>query len=368
MLFRAVLEMLGGILKQENINLKRFLMGYDLLKIYEINHTKNIKLGLEHLAIIDWFTCFQGTNQMKYKIINNEIWYWCSYEKIIADMPILGITNKQVIARLIKSLVAAEIFDYYFDRKEGSKIYIKLGSQYPNLVSAEKIDTSFDTTTYKHKKVKGLDSKVEPVQLKSQMGFDLKVEGGSTKKSNNRLVINRLVNITTTKHKSAFKLFRLSNIKNPSSSSSCEEIKKIEQFLSEKSLNNKTCKNILEAVKQNSIALKTVKEVFDFAKAKNKGIGYVVESLKYNWYLSTNIATKKSDSLEKENLFIKNRELEKKETLKQTLPDLELTPELEKELREKIIALEGIKPDFLDLLKRKSQKTYINTLKKILTA
>ncbi|MGL5624865.1 hypothetical protein, partial [Cetobacterium sp.] len=77
---------------------------------------------------------------------------------------------------------------------------------------------------------------------------------------------------------------------------------------------------------------------------------------------------KKSDSIEKENQFIKKRELEKEEASKQLLPDVELTPKLEEELREKAIAIAGIKPDVLNTMKNKSKKTYINTLKQFLTA
>lgn len=361
-------------MEQEKVQLKRFLMGYDLLKIYEINHTKNIKLGLEHLAIIDWFTCFQGTNKMKYKIINDEIWYWCSYEKIISDLPILGITNKQVIARLVKALAAAEIFDYFLDTKGGNKTYIKLGTEYCNLISAEEIKPTFNTTTYKHKSKIGIDLKVDSSQLKSQKGIDLKVDTLSTKKSNNRLVINSLVKIkTTTKHKSTFKSYKLSSIKKlekSSSSSSCEEIKKIEQLLLEKSLDDQTCKNILKAVKENSLSLEKVKEAFEFAKVKNKGIGHVVSSLKFNWNnsLAAKPTIKKSDSIEKENQFIKKRELEKEEASKQLLPDVELTPELEEQLRQKLMATVGIKPDVLNAMKNKSKKTYVNTLKQFLTA
>lgn len=364
-------------MEQEKIQLKRFLMGYDLLKIYEIHHTKNIKLGLEHLAIIDWFTCFQGTNKMKYKIINDEIWYWCSFEKIISDMPILGISNKQVISRLIKALATAEIFDYYFDKKGGSKTYIKLGSKYSELVSAEKMETTFDTSIYKHKKKEGYDLKVEPPQLKSNRGYDLKVERGSTKKSYNRLVINRLVINslvkikTTTKHKSTFKFYKsdIKKLEKFSSSSSCEEIKKIEQLLSEKSLNNRTCENILNAVKENSLTLEKVKETFEFAKTKNKGIGYIVDSLKFNWDTSlvAKPVMKNSDSIEKEKQFIENRKAEKEEASKQVLQKIELTPELEKELRQKVMDVEGIKLSILEDMKIKSKNMYINTLKRYAT-
>lgn len=372
-LFRAPLEMLGGILNQEKVKIKKFLMGFDLLKVYEINHNKNIKLSLKHLALLKWFIDFQGSNEMIFKVFDNKVYYWCAHDKVISDLPILEITSKDVISRLIRDLVKAEILESYVDRKDNSKTYIKLGAMYTELISSEQNQNSFDVSTYTHKRRK---IRLNSSRLKSRQLADLKVGGLPTKKSDNRLVITiakLYIDKTTTKHKSTFKAYKLSDIKNlkkSSSSSSCEEIKKIEQLLLEKSLDDQTCKNILKAAKENSLTLEKVKEAFEYAKDKNKGIGHIVNSLKFNW--NTSIATKpiikKSDSLEKEKQFIEKRELEKEEASKQVLPDIELTPELEEELCQKVIAVEGIGKDVLERMKARSKKMYISTLKQHLTA
>ncbi|MGL5613602.1 hypothetical protein [Cetobacterium sp.] len=360
-------------MNQEKVKIKKYLMGFDLLKVYEINHQKNIKLSLKHLTLLRWFLDFQGSNEMIFKVFDNKIYYWCAHEKIISDLPILEITSKDVISRLIRDLVKAEILESCVDRKDNSKTYIRLGIRYTELISSEHNQNSFDASNYTHKKRK---IRLNSSRLKSRQSDDLKVGGLPTKKSDNRLVITiakLYIDKTTTKHKSTLKSYKLSGVKElekSSSSSSCEEIKKIKQLLLEKSLNEKTCNNILEAVKKNSLTLEKVKGAFEFAKAKNKGIGYVVDSLKFNWNnsLVAKPTIKKSDSIEKENQFIKKRELEKEEASKQLLPDVELTPKLEEELREKAITIAGIKPDVLNTMKNKSKKTYINTLKQFLTA
>lgn len=71
-------------------------------------------------------------------------------------------------------------------------------------------------------------------------------------------------------------------------------------------------------------------------------------------------------SLDKEKEFIQKRELEKQEVEKQKLPEVELTPELEKELIEKVIATEGIAKTFLEKMKIRNNFMYENMLKKYL--
>lgn len=358
-------------MNQEKVKIKKYLMGFDLLKVYEINHQKNIKLSLKHLTLLRWFLDFQGSNEMEYKIINEKVWYWCSYQKIISDLPILEVTNKEVVSRLVKDLVKAEIMESFIDKKSGNKTFIKLGIKYSELISTDEKTLGFDVNSYRHKKKETIDKKVDRSRQKSRKGIDKKVDTLSTKKSNNRLVNYRLVKIDKIiiKHKAAFKLFMTKKTNNNYFSN---DLNKINQLLLEKSLNKSTCKNILKAVKDHFLTFDKVNSIFEYAKAKGKEneIGYIVKALQENW--NTSIATtpinKKSDSMEKEKQFIKIREAEKEEASKQTLPDIELTPELEKELREKIITTVGIKSDVLDAMKNKSKKTYINTLKQFLIA
>lgn len=357
-------------MNQEKVKIKKYLMGFDLLKVYEINHNKNIKLSLKHLTLLRWFLDFQGSNEMEYKIIDEKIWYWCSYQKIISDLPILEVTNKEVISRLVKDLVKAEIMESFIDKKSGNKTFIKLGIKYSELISTDEKTLGFDVDSYKHKKKEGIDKKVDRSRQKSRKGIDKKVDTLSTKKSNNRLVNYRLVKIDKIiiKHKAAFKSSTTKNNNN----SFNNDLNKINQLLLEKSLNKSTCKNILKAVKDHSLSFDKVNSIFEYVKSKGKEneIGYIVRAFQENWNTSitTKSVKKKSDSIEKENQFIKKRELEKEEASKQILPDIELTPELEEQLRQKVMIAENIKLSVLDSMKVKSKKMYISVLKKYLTA
>lgn len=357
-------------MKQEKVKIKKYLMGFDLLKVYEINHQKNIKLSLKHLTLLRWFLDFQGSNEMEYKIIDEKVWYWCSYQKIISDLPILEVTNKEVVSRLVKDLVKAEIMESFIDKKSGNKTFIKLSMKYSELISTDEKTLGFDVNSYKHKKKEGIDKKVDRSRQKNGKGIDKKVDTLSTKKSNNRSVNYRLVKINKIiiKHKAAFKSSATKKINNNSFDN---DLNKINQLLLEKSLNKSTCKNILKAVKDHSLTFDKVNSIFEYAKSKGKEneIGYIVKALQENWNIpiAATPIYKKNNSLEKEKQFIKNRKLEKEEAAKQSLPDIELTPELEKKLREKIVITTGIKLDILDTMKIKTKKTYINTLKQFLT-
>ena len=358
-------------MNQEKVKIKKYLMGFDLLKVYEINHQKNIKLSLKHLTLLRWFLDFQGSNEMEYKIIDEKVWYWCSYQKIISDLPILEVTNKEVVSRLVKDLVKAEIMESFIDKKSGNKTFIKLGVKYSELISTDEKTLGFDVDSYKHKKKEDIDKKVDRFRQESRKGIDKKVDTLSTKKSNNRLVNYRLVKIDKIiiKHKATFERFTIKKIDNNSFDN---DSNKINQLLLEKSLNKSTCKNILKAVKEHSLTFNKVNSIFEYAKSKGKEneIGYIVRAFQENWNTSTTAkpTIKKSDSIEKESQFIKKRELEKEEASKQLLPDVELTPELEEQLRQKVMLAEDIKLPVLDSMKAKSEKMYISVLKKYLTA
>lgn len=275
--------------------MKKYLMGFDLKEIYRINHLRNIKLSLKHLVILKWFVDFLGTNRMETKMIDNNVWYWCSYQKILSDLPILEITNKQVISRLIKELVEANIIESYIDRKIGNKTYLRLGKEYPNLIASDEDNKNndFDHENYRHKKntsrlksIKGIDSKVDRVSTKKSIPL-------LTKKLNNRLVntIDKL-NIDSLKdnNKNTTTIDKLNyieptpnQVKKVSSSFSNEKIKEIKTFLANSIKDIATCKNIMALVNSKNIDLARLQEVINYALKVNKGNGYIIEALKNDW-------------------------------------------------------------------------------------
>ncbi|MGL4865333.1 MAG: hypothetical protein ACRC4T_19735 [Cetobacterium sp.] len=306
--------------------------------------------------------------KIEYRIFDNDKYMWITYPYIYKEIPII---NQRTLIRRIDSLIEKGILKKVNtsskNGKKGNYLYISFGDTYSKITeykSSSEPDAKMELGKNKSVDFKEPDATLSLNPMPKWHDKDLSTTNPSTKNKTTTKYKPRYI-----KHKSSCYKFKISR-KKSNSSSSCEEIKKIKQLLLEKTLNEKTCNNILEAVKKNSLTLEKVKEAFEFAKAKNKGVGYIVDSLKFNWNnsLVAKPTIKKSDSIEKENQFIKKRELEKEEASKQLLPDVELTPKLEEELREKAITIAGIKPDVLNTMKNKSKKTYINTLKQFLTA
>lgn len=306
-----------------------------------------------------------NNSKLEYRIFEKDKYMWITYLYIHKEIPII---NQRTLIRRIDSLIEKGILKKVNtsskNGKKGNYLYISFGDTYSKITeykSSSEPNAKMELGKNKSVDFKEPDATLSLNPMPKWHDKDLSTTNPSTNNKTTTKYKSRYI-----KHKSSYYKFKISR-KKSSSSSSYEEIKKL---LLEKALNEKTCSNILEAVKKNSLTLEKVKEAFEFAKAKNKGIGHVVDSLKFNWNTSlvAKPIIKKSNSIEKENQFIKKRELEKKEASNQALPDVELTPELEETLRRTIIATVGIKVDVLNAMKNKSKKTYINTLKQFLTA
>jgi len=79
------------------------------------------KLDIIDAEILRWFIDFYFTGKMT-KVIDKKTnfeYVWVKYQAIIDDLPILGITNKQVIARRFKKMVDAGILKSYLHKKNG---------------------------------------------------------------------------------------------------------------------------------------------------------------------------------------------------------------------------------------------------------
>lgn len=60
-----------------------------------------LRLGLDcvDVQILNYINDFYNTSKMYHKTIDNRIYFWLSYQSVIDAMPILGITNPEMIAR-----------------------------------------------------------------------------------------------------------------------------------------------------------------------------------------------------------------------------------------------------------------------------
>ena len=111
------------------------------------------------------------------KMIDNKIFTWIAHQKILDDMPYLGITNKDVLKRNIKILIDNKIIQSYVDRSDNSKTY------YRNDISSELINNT--EAPY---------SKVGGSQPKSSQGPDSKVVDPPTQKSDNTSIKDNSIN------------------------------------------------------------------------------------------------------------------------------------------------------------------------------
>ena len=68
----------------------------------------NCDLKLTHLLIVSYINDFIASGNCEKEQFNNENYYYIAYQKILTDLPILGVAKKQII-RLINDLINANI-------------------------------------------------------------------------------------------------------------------------------------------------------------------------------------------------------------------------------------------------------------------
>lgn len=74
--------------------------------IFNFNQKKSSELGLNlnDLLILQDFIDFSASKKMDTIITDNDIYYWVKYDRVIEQLPILGIDCKRTIARIYKKL------------------------------------------------------------------------------------------------------------------------------------------------------------------------------------------------------------------------------------------------------------------------
>lgn len=98
-----------------------------------------LQLDMNDLLLLRWFVDFRNTDRMEQVIFENgdekEVFYWIKYEKVIEDLPILKIKNKDVLRRRFKKLCDAEVLTFKLVKnKNGTFTYYNTGSKYKSLV------------------------------------------------------------------------------------------------------------------------------------------------------------------------------------------------------------------------------------------
>ena len=100
-----------------NINQKAFM---------EIGKSKGIKVDLIDSAIFDWIKNFVLSQNAIKKLIDNKLFIWCSYSKIIDDNPLLNISSNDIIGRRLNKLIDMGILEKYLSKEDGNKIFLHI--------------------------------------------------------------------------------------------------------------------------------------------------------------------------------------------------------------------------------------------------
>lgn len=81
------------------------------------------QLNIIDAAILTWLMDFQSDPDVQKIVINQEVYFLVTYDSIINDLPLLGITNKQVMKRRIDKLINVGLIGKYIDVSNGSLTY-----------------------------------------------------------------------------------------------------------------------------------------------------------------------------------------------------------------------------------------------------
>lgn len=88
-------------------------------------------LNMDDLLLLKWFVDYRNTDRMNLVMINDEPYYWINYKKVLEDLPILRINNKDVLRRRFKKLCDADILKFRLEKnKKGTFTYYNTGERY----------------------------------------------------------------------------------------------------------------------------------------------------------------------------------------------------------------------------------------------
>ncbi|WP_195263707.1 conserved phage C-terminal domain-containing protein [Clostridium sp. 1001275B_160808_H3] len=106
-------------------------LGFSVKKIMEFG------LDIKDLAILRYFADFKDSGRMNYEIIEDEKYYWVSYQSFAKEMPYLGLEKRTVMARMLK-LRDMGILNHYTKKEGGTFSYFKLGNKFYELFDNNK--------------------------------------------------------------------------------------------------------------------------------------------------------------------------------------------------------------------------------------
>ena len=92
-------------------------------------------LNMDDLLLLKWFVDYRSTDRMELVMIDDVPFYWVNYNKVLEDLPILRITNKDVLRRRFKKLCDAKVLKFHLEKnKKGTFTYYNTDTRYQLLL------------------------------------------------------------------------------------------------------------------------------------------------------------------------------------------------------------------------------------------
>ena len=128
----------------------------------QLSQIKKIKIDLIDATIFEFIYKFSISNKANKKLIDNKLYIWCSYQKIIDDNPLLNISTKKAIEIRLNKLCKLGILSKFTDKKLGNKTYFNVTDLAYSLL--------IENTNISNENYQGLVTKITKVSNEDYQG------------------------------------------------------------------------------------------------------------------------------------------------------------------------------------------------------
>ena len=98
----------------------------EYISINQKAFSKFKNVDLIDATIFEYIYKFAISNNAEKQLIDNKLFFWVSYQKIIDDNPLIKISDKDTIARRVKKLLNYGLLEKFTDRKNNNKTYFNI--------------------------------------------------------------------------------------------------------------------------------------------------------------------------------------------------------------------------------------------------
>lgn len=305
---------------------------------------------LKDAYILTYLKDIFASRKMITKEVDNKIYKWIEFDKIMSYLPLLGLSSHRSISRRFQKYEEYNLlfrhshkaYNKVIGEFSGSYTFVYLQDSFYKLFETDKVSDADDQLTEKAKEMGLSFNSTDKTELSTDRQDRIVHSLDRTELS----VVN------TTIYSNNYTAIE----KQKSSSSISQEIS---DLLKSEIDDSSTIENISDVINKNQISFDRVKSVITYCKQKNKGYGYICKSLKMNWPVPEEKKIKNT-KLDKTLQYIETQIKEKNNLTGSIVTTLTLEQE-NKAL--KILEKEGQNINFLKTMKRKNLKMYYNTLK-----